>query len=102
MIVSVRGELDVRTSPELRAMLIELIGAGSRRFVIDLDPVEYLDSTGLGALVGGMRRIAAEGGDLKILCSTPRTLRILEITGVSRILEVVPSESEAVEALRPE
>jgi anti-sigma B factor antagonist len=98
-LVAVEGELDVRTSPELRQALDTVLGGGCRHVMVDLNRVEYLDSTGLGALVRGMRSVCAAEGRLQIICDVPRIRRIFEIAGLARVLEVVESREAALEAL---
>ena len=87
-VLSLAGEVDLATVPRLRDALVQ---AGhdhpGQRVVVDLDGVAFLDSTGLGVLVGGLRRIGAAGGDLLLVCSTPRLLDLLtqcRLDGCSR------------------
>jgi anti-sigma B factor antagonist len=98
-LVEVRGELDVRTAPDLRDMVERIIAGGDRRVVIDLNQVDYLDSTGLGALVRSARCVHAANGELQIVCEAPRIQRIMEIAGLSRILALCVSRAEAFERL---
>jgi len=66
-IVDVEGEIDVYTAPRLRELLIELVTDGHHRLVVNMEKVEFLDSTGLGVLVGGLKRVRAHDGSLEIL-----------------------------------
>jgi len=98
-LVEVRGELDVRTAPDLRDLMERAIAGGDRRLVIDLNQVDYLDSTGLGALVRSARCVNAAEGELQIVCESPRIQRIMEIAGLSRVLALCHSRGEAFERL---
>ncbi len=87
-VVAVAGEVDVATAPQLRERLTEVIAAGSRRVVVDMSETEFLDSTGLGVLVGSLRRLHALGGTLAIVCSCERILTVFRITGLTRVFEI--------------
>ena len=97
-VVSVRGEVDVATVPRLREQLIELVAQGETRLVVDLESVDFLDSTGLGVLIGALKRVRTVGGDLSLVCTHSRILKVLEITGLTRVFEVHPSVEAAVVA----
>ena len=86
--VTVRGEVDVHTAPILRARLHEVISQGEQRVVVHLDGVTFLDSTGLGVLVGAHKAQSAAGGTLELVCGQPRLLRIIGLTGLDRVLDV--------------
>lgn len=88
VVVRVRGEVDVSTAPRLRQELVELAGQGRQLVVVDLDDVDFLDSTGLGVLVGGLKRFRSLGGDLVLVCTGERILRILAITRLDRAFTV--------------
>ena len=60
-VLSVQGEVDVYTAPQFREQLIQLVDQGQRSILVDLEGVEFLDSTGLGVLVGGLRRARVNG-----------------------------------------
>jgi anti-sigma B factor antagonist len=98
-LVVVSGEVDVYTSPRLKEVLVDLLSRGRAHLVVDLDRVEFLDSTGLGVLMSGMRRAAEQEGSLKVLCSNPRHQRIFEITGLTTVFDVCLSEEEALRKL---
>ena len=94
------GELDAFTVGQFRDTLARL--STSRRLVIDLSGVPFVDSAGLGALVGGIRRVRDHGGDVVLACNRPTLVRLLSMTGVDRIVTVAASAEEAVGALERE
>ena len=86
--VTVRGEVDVHTAPALRERLTEVVRQGEDRVVVFLDGVTFIDSVGLGVLVAAHHAQEARGGTLEIVCGEPRVLRILQLTGLRRVLTV--------------
>src|SRR6202041_2518640 len=97
-VVAVGGEIDVYSAPKLREKLISLVESGSYHLIIDMEAVEFLDSTGLGALVGGLKRGRAHGGRVDLVCTQGRILRIFRITGLSRVFNIYDSVADAVAA----
>jgi anti-sigma B factor antagonist len=97
-VVAASGEIDVATAPELRDKLTELVDAGRTRVVVDLEDVDFIDSTGLGVLVGGVRRARGEGGDLRLVCTNSRILKVFEATGLDEIFTIGSTVDDAVAA----
>src|SRR5215204_5054702 len=95
-VVSVYGELDVATSPTLRERLISLVGKGSARLVLDLEGVDFLDSTGLGTIISALKRARTHGGDMRLVCTQPRIKRLFEITGLDKAVPLMPTLDAAV------
>jgi anti-sigma B factor antagonist len=91
------GELDAMTVAEFRERLVGLADRG--RVVIDLGDVPFMDSTGLGALIGGIRRIREAGGEASVACRRPAVLRLLHTTGFDRMVSVADSVEEAAAQL---
>ena len=91
------GELDAYTVGQFRESLAEL--AGASRLLIDLSDVPFMDSAGLGALIGGIRRAREAGGDVAVACSRPTLTRLLHTTGFDRIVPVTETLDGAVQAL---
>ncbi len=87
-VVSVVGEVDVYTAPRLRERLSDLVNAGEHHLVVDLSGVDFLDSTGLGVLVGGLNRVRGQGGSLTLVCGTERILKVLRITGLTGVFPI--------------
>lgn len=96
-IVDVDGEIDVSTSPKLRERLVGLVNAGATRVVVNLEHVEFIDSTGLGVLVGVLKRLRARDGSLSIVCSEAGLLRVFTITGLEKVFAIYPSVESATE-----
>lgn len=86
-VVAVRGELDVAGAPDLRTTLADVIGDG-RHVVVDLEALDFLDSSGLGVLIGGLRRARTGGGDLELVCTSRTLLRPFEITGLDKVFTI--------------
>lgn len=97
-VLRVTGEVDVATAPMLREQLRELAAKGTVHVIVDLGRVDFLDSTGLGALVGGLKRLREAEGSLALVITTPRILRIFQITGLTRVLAVQGSVHDAITA----
>src|SRR2546421_12269830 len=83
VIAAVTGEIDISTVGELRERLFEL-AEGSEPLIVDLDRVTFIDSAGLGALIGTSRRAAEHGGTLRAVCTQPQARKLLWMTGVDR------------------
>jgi anti-sigma B factor antagonist len=98
VVVTVSGEVDVATAPRLRSQLVSLVGDGERRIICDLEGVDFLDSTGLGVLVGVLKRVRTHGGELIMVCTQRRLLKVFEITGLTRVFEFFDTVDEAVAA----
>jgi len=90
------GSLDVATSPTLRAALLEAAGHEGHSLIVDLTHLEFLDSTGLGALIGAHRRASEQKGSLRIVAPEGQILRLLRITGLLDVLGVYPTVESAV------
>ena len=95
-VLALRGEIDVYTAPRLRQALIDLVEKGARDILVDMSKVDFLDSTGLGVLVGGLKRVKANEGSLEIVATNERILKIFEITGLSKVFPMHPSVEEAL------
>ena len=91
-IVDVEGEIDVYTAPRLRELLIELVNTGFYQLVVNMEKVDFLDSTGLGVLVGGLKKVRAHDGAMELICSQDRLLKIFRITGLAKVFTIHPSE----------
>jgi anti-sigma B factor antagonist len=97
-VLRVVGEVDVFTAPALRERLRELAANGVVHMVADMRGVDFLDSSGLGVLVGGLKRVREHGGSLTVVVTSTRILQVLEITGLSRVLPPRASVADAIDA----
>ncbi len=95
-VLEVAGEIDVYTAPKLREKLIELVNEGSYRLVVDLEKVDFLDSTGLGVLVGGLKRVRNHDGSLGLVCTQDKILKIFRITGLTKVFPIRDSVEAAI------
>ena len=95
-VVAVGGEIDVYTAPKLRDCITDLVSAGTYDIVIDLEAVEFLDSTGLGVLVGGLKKVRAHDGSLDLVCTQERLLKIFRITGLAKVFTIHASQADAL------
>ena len=91
------GELDAFTVSQFRQALADLVS--KKQLVIDMSSVPFVDSAGLGALIGGIRRARELGGDVAVSCSRPTLTRLLKTTGFDRIVTVVETVEQAAAAL---
>jgi anti-sigma B factor antagonist len=88
-VVTARGQLDVATAPRFREVLVEAQYGGSTRLVVDLEAVEFIDSFGLGVLVGALRRARTHDGEVVLACSRERIRTLLEVARLAEVIEVV-------------
>lgn len=99
-VLSVAGEIDLFTAPDVKRAASEAIDSGARRIVIDLTDTRFLDSTGLGVLIGIAKRVRPAGGDVAIVNTETTTASTFAITGLDGVLTVVATREEALEELR--
>jgi anti-sigma B factor antagonist len=90
-VVTVRGEIDVASAPELRTHLHELCTDDARSVTVDLREVTFLDSSALGVLVGALRRCRENETEFRLVITSPRLLKIFEITGLTSVFEISES-----------
>ena len=99
-VVTARGEIDAFTAPALRLELQGLADSQAAAvLVIDLSAVTFLDSSGLGALVGALRRVRERGGSLRIIRPHTPAARIFELTGLAEVLDLYPTRDAALSAV---
>ena len=99
-VIDVQGEIDMYTAPRLRELLIDLVTKGSYQLVVNLDTVGFLDSTGLGVLVGGLKRVRAHDGSLDLVCTQQRILKIFRITGLTEVFGIYETVDQAIAATK--
>jgi anti-anti-sigma factor len=97
-VVKPEGRLTAPSVPQLRAAVDDLVGAGTARIVVDLSATEFIDSSGLGALIGGLKAARVAGGDLRIAAVTEPVRRVLKLTNLDRVLAEHPTAESAFDA----
>jgi anti-sigma B factor antagonist len=95
-VISLTGEVDLYTAPEFKQQLLDVIGEGGKDVVVDLSDTTFIDSTTLGVLVGGVKRLRAQEGRLSLVCSDRNITKIFEITGLDRVFTIYPTRDEAL------
>ena len=87
-VVDVRGEVDLYTAPRLKTLLTDLTGSGRNRLAIEFGGVEFMDSTGLGVLISGLKRCREAGGTLALVAPTEPVRKVLGITGLDQVFTI--------------
>jgi anti-sigma B factor antagonist len=95
-VLEVRGEIDVASAPEFHAALADLMGQSGEAVMVDLRQVSFIDSTGLGVLVGAEKEMRDAGRDLRLVVIQPQITRLLELTGLDEVFTVLSSTSDSV------
>ena len=98
-VISLAGEVDLYTAPEFKQQLLEVIGQGGKQVIVDFSNTTFIDSTTLGVLVGGVKRLRPSGGSLALVCTDENITKIFEITGLDRVFPIHSSRDDALAAL---
>ncbi len=98
-LINIDGEIDIYTVPSLKHFAIGVIDEGYRFLILNLDGVKFIDSTGLGMLIGLSKRLIERSGKLSLICNNFQIKKLLYITGLDEVFQVFPGESEALKAL---
>jgi anti-sigma B factor antagonist len=98
-VIELGGEIDLYTAPEFKERMVALIEDGKKRIVVDLSSATFIDSTTLGVLVGGVKRLRPAGGSLALVCTDQNITKIFEITGLDRVFPIHASRDEALAAV---
>jgi anti-sigma B factor antagonist len=98
-IVSLGGEVDLYTAPQLDEELAALTAGGAHRVVVDLAGAAFIDSTVLGVLLKALTRLDAGGGELILVSDDRRILKIFEVTGLGRVFRIAPTLTDAIASL---
>jgi anti-sigma B factor antagonist len=99
IIIRLEGEVDLYAAPELKDRVNGAIEKGRNKLILDLSEATFIDSTTLGILVSGMKRLRPRGGLLAVLCPDPTMARIFDITGLNRMFSVHETLDAAIAAL---
>ena len=98
-VIDLNGEIDVYTSPKVKETLNDLIDKGNYSLVINLENVRYIDSTGLGVLIGSLKRVREHSGTVHLVCTNPQIKKIFDITGLAKIFGIYDTEQAACDSL---
>jgi anti-sigma B factor antagonist len=99
-VISLAGEVDLYTAPEFKQQLLQVIGQGGTEVIVDFSDTTFIDSTTLGVLVGGVKRLRTNEGQLSLVCSDRNITKIFEITGLDRVFTIYPTRDEAVSKVK--
>ena len=97
-VISLAGEVDLYTAPEFKQQLLDVIGKGAKDVVVDFSNTTFIDSTTLGVLVGGVKRLRQNEGQLSLVCSDRNITKIFKITGLDRVFTIHATREEALGA----
>ena len=86
--VRIMGDLDCFTAPQLRSALLSLVEGGARQVTLDVGGTQFMDSTGLSVLVGGLKRFRENGGNMVLKAPTPAALKLFEVTGLHTVFDI--------------
>jgi anti-sigma B factor antagonist len=95
-VISLTGEVDLYTAPEFKQQLLDVISQGGKDVIVDFSDTTFIDSTTLGVLVGGVKRLRTNDGQLSLVCSDRNITKIFEITGLDRVFSIYPTRDEAL------
>ena len=98
-VIALTGEIDLYTAPEFKQQLLEVINQGAKEVVVDFSNTTFIDSTTLGVLVGGVKRLRTNDGQLSLVSSDRNITKIFEITGLDRVFTIYGSRDEAVSGI---
>jgi anti-sigma B factor antagonist len=96
-VLTLSGEVDLYTAPNLKQAIVDSVDDGCTSLVIDLEQVSFIDSSGLGVLISGLRRVKEHGGTLRLVCTKDGILKIFRITGLDKVFPVFATADEARE-----
>ncbi|WP_173434275.1 STAS domain-containing protein [Allosalinactinospora lopnorensis] len=90
-VVTVRGEIDLYTAPQLRSGFVDALEDGARRLIVDMSRVDFCDSTGMSVLLSAMKRSREKGGDLELVAPKSAVMKVLEVTGLDAVFTIQDS-----------
>ncbi|MDO9379228.1 MAG: STAS domain-containing protein [Nocardioidaceae bacterium] len=97
-VVTPVGRLNMVSARRLGEVVTELVGAGTNRIVVDMAQTDFMDSSGLGALIAGLKTTRQAGGDLRLACPTEQIQTVLELTNLNKVLRPRPTVEGAFDA----
>jgi len=96
VVLAPEGKFNLVAAPPIKARIDDLVAAGKARLVVDLHAVDFIDSSGLGALIGGLKAARQQGGDLRIAAAGDQVRAVLKLTNLDRILAPYATVEEAL------
>ncbi len=99
-VISLAGEVDVANASQVRDAALKLVEGGQKNLVVDMAATEFIDSTGLGMLVGLLTRQKEKGGDVLIAGAQPRVKRLFDITGLAQVFRIHEDVPAALKEVR--
>lgn len=99
VVLEVGGEVDFYSAPELKAVLERALDEGIVRLVVDLTEVSFIDTSGIGVLVAGLRRVRPSGGSMALVCIDKNIRRLFEITALDRVFSIYATRKAALKAM---
>ena len=97
-VIDVGGTIDIYTAPRLRELLTALASTNNCQLIVNMGKVKFLDSTGLGVLVGALKRVRAHDGSLDLVCTQARILKIFRTTGLTKVFGIHETVDQAIAA----
>ncbi len=94
-IIDLAGEVDAYTSSRFREVMLQAIEDGVPNLIVKMVNVEYIDSSGLGALVGGLKRVSEKNGKIVVVSDSPQVKKVFEITGLEKVFKLFDNEEAA-------
>ena len=95
-VLDLTGEVDSYNAPKLREKMVALIDEGNTDLLINMTGVDYIDSTGLGTLVGGLKRATEKNGQIRIICPNEQIYKVFNITGLVKVFTIYDNEQDAL------
>ena len=99
VLLKLNGEVDVYTAPKLKSRLIDLVDQGKFKIIVDLEEVDFMDSSGLGVLVGGLKRVRSHDGAIALICTQENILKIFRITGLVKVFPIFENQEQAIQSV---
>lgn len=87
-VVRMGGEVDLYTAPDLKTTIYEILDSGTNSIILDMTGLEFMDSSGLGVLVGTLKRVRSSGGSLCLICDRDNLLKVFSLTGLDKVFTI--------------
>lgn len=97
-VIKLVGEIDLSTSPQFKEKIYEIIESGKRDVIVDLNGLDFMDSTGLGVLVAALKKTRMEGGSIRLICKKNNIMKVFTITGLDKVFSIYDNLSELLKS----